>query len=212
MKIYDWRLAPNPRRVRMFLAEKGLDVPLEEVGDGMRLKPEFVARFDPYATTPMLELDDGTCIGEAMAICRYFEDLHPEPRLMGRDAREKAIVEMWERRAYEGAMFAISEMLRNTHPAFAQRGLPGTAEPIEQVASMVERGRGRLRRFSASADKQLAKTRFMAGDSLSVADITAFCALDFLGRVLEAPIAPEQASLKRWFADVAKRPSVSASA
>ncbi len=212
MKIYDWRLAPNPRRVRMFLAEKGLDVPLEEVGDGMRLKPEFVARFDPHATTPTLELDDGTCISEAMAICRYFEDLHPEPRLMGRDAKEKAIVEMWERRAYEGAMFAISEMLRNTHPAFAQRGLPGTAEPIEQVASMVERGRGRLRRFSASADEQLAENRFMAGDAFSVADITAFCALDMLGRMLDAPIAPEQANLRRWFGEVAKRPSVAASA
>jgi glutathione S-transferase len=212
MKIYDWRLAPNPRRVRMFLAEKGLDVPLEEVGDGMRLKPEFVARFDPHATTPTLELDDGTCISEAMAICRYFEDLHPEPRLMGRDAKEKAIAEMWERRAYEGAMFAISEMLRNTHPAFAQRGLPGTAEPIEQVASMVERGRGRLKRFSVSSDKQLAKTRFMAGDAFTVADITAFCALDFLGRVLEAPIAPEHANLRRWFGEVGKRPSVAASA
>jgi glutathione S-transferase len=212
MKIYDWRLAPNPRRVRMFLAEKGLDVPLEEVGDGMRLKPEFVARFDPYAMTPTLELDDGTCIGEAMAICRYFEDLHPEPRLMGGDAKEKAVVEMWERRAYEGAMFAISEMLRNTHPAFAERGLPGTAEPIAQVASMVERGRGRLRRFSASSDEQLAKNRFMAGDSFSVADITAFCALDFLGRRLEAPIAPEHASLRRWLDDVAKRPSAAASA
>jgi glutathione S-transferase len=212
MKIYDWRLAPNPRRVRMFLAEKGLDVPLEEVGDGMRLKPDFVARFDPYATTPTLELDDGTCIGEAMAICRYFEDLHPEPRLMGRDAKEKAIAEMWERRAYEGAMFAISEMLRNTHPAFAERGLPGTAEPIEQVASMVERGRGRLRRFSTSSDKQLARTRFMAGDAFTVADITAFCALDFLGRALEAPIAPEHANLRRWFGEVGKRPSAAASA
>ena len=212
MKIYDWRLAPNPRRVRMFLSEKGLDVPLEEVGEGMRLKAEFVARFDPYATTPTLELDDGTCIGEAMAICRYFEDLHPEPRLMGRDAKERAIVEMWERRAYEGAMFAISEMLRNTHPAFAQRGLPGTAEPIEHVASMVERGRGRLRRFSASSDKQLANNRFMAGDAFSVADITAFCALDFLQRGLETAIAADHPNLQRWFADVGKRPSVSASA
>ena len=131
---------------------------------------------------------------------------------MGRDAKEKAIVEMWERRAYEGAMFAISEMLRNTHPAFAQRGLPGTAEPIEQVASMVERGRGRQRRFSASADKQLAKNRFMAGDAFSVADITAFCALDSLARMLETPIAPEHANLRRWFEEVAKRPSASASA
>src|SRR5262245_46495603 len=212
MKIYDWRLAPNPRRLRMFLAEKGLDVPLEEVGDGMRLKPEFVARFDPWATTPTLELDDGTCIGEAMAICRYFEDLHPEPRLMGRDAKDKAIVEMWERRAYEGAMFALSEIIRNTHPAFAERGLPGTAEPIEQVATIVERGRGRLRRFSASADKQLAKNRFMAGNEFSVADITAFCALDSLSRLLDTPISPELANLRRWFGDVAKRPSASASA
>jgi glutathione S-transferase len=213
MKIYDWRLAPNPRRVRMFLAEKGLDVPLEEVGtEGMRLEPEFVARFDPYATTPMLELDDGTCISEAMAICRYLEDLHPEPRLMGRDAKDKAVVEMWERRAYEGAMFALSEMLRNTHPAFARRGLPGTAEPVEQVASMVERGRGRLRRFSTSADKQLATNRFLAGDAFSVADITAFCALDFLARAADLPIAPEHANLRRWFGEVAKRPSVPASA
>src|SRR5206468_12781545 len=87
MKIYDWHIAPNPRRVRMFLAEKGLDVPLEEVGgENMRLKPDFVARFDPYATTPTLELDDGSSISEAMAICRYFEELHPEPRLLGQDA------------------------------------------------------------------------------------------------------------------------------
>jgi glutathione S-transferase len=212
MKIYDWRLAPNPRRVRMFLSEKGLDVPLEEVGEGMRLKADFVARFDPYATTPTLELDDGTCIGEAMAICRYFEDLHPEPRLMGRDAKDKAVVEMWERRAYEGAMFALSEIIRNTHPAFAERGLPGTAEPIEQVASMVERGRGRLRRFSASADQQLAKSRFLAGDAFSVADITAFCALDSLVRLLETPIAAEHTNLRRWFGDVEKRQSALASA
>jgi glutathione S-transferase len=212
MKIYDWRLAPNPRRVRMFLSEKGLDVPLEEVGDGMGLKPEFVARFDPHATTPTLELDDGTCISEAMAICRYFEELHPEPRLMGRDAKDKAVVEMWERRAYEGAMFALSEMIRNTHPAFAKRGLPGTAEPIDQVASMVERGRGRLRRFSASADQQLGKSRFLAGDAFSVADITAFCALDSLTRLLETPIAPEHANLRRWFGEVAQRPSAPASA
>jgi glutathione S-transferase len=212
MKIYDWRLAPNPRRVRMFLSEKGLDVPLEEVGEGMRLKADFVARFDPYATTPTLELDDGTCIGEAMAICRYFEDLHPEPRLMGRDAKDKAVVEMWERRAYEGAMFALSEIIRNTHPAFAERGLPGTAEPIEQVASMVERGRGRLRRFSASADQQLAKSRCLAGDAFSVADITAFCALDSLVRLLETPIAAEHTNLRRWFGDVEKRQSALASA
>jgi glutathione S-transferase len=213
MKTYDWRLAPNPRRVRMFLAEKGLDVPLEEVGtEACGSSPSSSRASTPYATAPTLELDDGTCISEAMAICRYFEDLHPEPRLMGRYAKDKAVVEMWERRAYEGPMFAITEMLRNTHAAFVQRGLPGIAEPIEQVAGVVERGRGRLRRFSASSDKQLGKSRFMAGDAFSVADITAFCALDFLARLLETPVAPEHVHLRRWFGEVAKRPSVPASA
>jgi glutathione S-transferase len=213
MKIYDWRLAPNPRRVRMFLSEKSLDVPLEEVGgENMRLKPDFVARFDPYATTPMLELDDGSCISEAMAICRYFEELHPEPRLLGQDAKERAIVDMWERRAYEGAMFALSEMIRNTHAAFADRGLPGTAEPIRQVADVVERGEGRLRRFTRSFDKQLAANRFAAGESFTVADITAFCALDFLNKGMKVPIPAEFASLRRWYHEVESRPSARASA
>jgi glutathione S-transferase len=213
MKIYDWRLAPNPRRVRMFLAEKGLDVPLEEVGgEGMRLKPDFVARFDPYATTPLLELDDGTCIGEAMAICRYFEELHPEPRLLGRDAKERAVVDMWERRAYEGAMFALSEMLRNTHPAFADRGLPGTAEPIKQLADVAERGQGRLRRFMKSFDKQLAANRFVAGDAFTVADVTAFCSLDTLIKLAQVTIPAELANLRRWYHEVESRPSARASA
>lgn len=214
MKIYDWRLAPNPRRVRMFLAEKGLDVPIEEVGMEGKfcLKPEFMARFDPYATAPTLELDDGTCISEAMAICRYFEDLHPEPRLMGKDARDKAIVEMWERRAYEGPMFAITEMLRNKHEGFFDRGLPGTRESIPQIDALAERGRGRLGRSARSLDKQLARHRFITGDTFTVADITAFCALDFLNRLMQVPIAEDHVNLRRWFAEVEKRPSVPASA
>ena len=213
MKIYDWRLAPNPRRVRMFLAEKGLEIPLEEVGDeGMRLKADYVARFDPWATTPMLELDDGTCIGEAMAICRYLEELHPEPRLMGRDALEKAMVEMWEQRAYEGAMFGVSEVLRNQHPAFADRGLPGTKDAVAQVAAMVERGKGRVERFYRSAEKRLAETRFLAGDAFSVADVTAFCAIDALAGFLQMGPGEDAPSLRRWYAEVGARPSAKASA
>jgi glutathione S-transferase len=213
MKIYDWRLAPNPRRVRMFLAEKGLDIPLEEVGtENMRLKSDFVTRFEPYATTPLLELDDGTCISEAMAICRYLEELHPEPRLMGASPKERAIVEMWERRAYEGGMFAISEMLRNTHPAFADRGLPGTSEAIKQVADMKERGEGRLRRLSKSLDRQLASKRFVTGAHFTVADVTAFCALDFLVNAAQIPIPPELVNLRRWYDEVRERPSARASA
>jgi glutathione S-transferase len=198
----------------MFLAEKRIEMPIEEVGvpGKMCLTPEFMARFDPYATAPTLELDDGTCIGEAMAICRYFEDLNPEPRLMGKDARDKAIVEMWERRAYEGAMFSITEMLRNTHQGFVDRGLPGTTDSIPQIEMLVERGRGRLQRYSRSAEKQLGKNRFVTGETFTVADITAFCALDFLNRLMKIAIPEDQPNLRRWFAEVEKRPSAAASA
>jgi glutathione S-transferase len=209
MKLYDWKPAPNPRRVRMYLAEKGIDVPTEEVGEGMALKRDYVARFDPYATVPRLELDDGTCISEAMAICRYFETLHPEPPLMGRDAKEKAVVEMWERRAYEGGMYGLSETLRNRHPAFRDRALPGVAETTPQIEALVERGRGRLRRFYATFDAELARNRFVTGPALTVADITAFCIVDFMKRTEDA--APKElANLQRWFAEVGQRPSAKA--
>jgi glutathione S-transferase len=195
MKLYDWPFAPNPRRVRMFLAEKGLGVTVEEVGGpNVTLKPESVARFDPHATAPTLELDDGTCISESMAICRYFEELHPEPRLMGRDAKDKAIVEMWERRAYEGAMLAIGELLRNTNPAF------------------VDRGRGRHARFTKSADKQLAHNRFLAGAAFSVADVTAYYALEFLNRAVKMPIPDALGNLRRGFDEFSACPSAAATA
>lgn len=210
MKLYDWRPAPNPRRVRMFLAEKGLDIPLEEVGGAnLALKPDYVARFEPYATVPMLELDDGVCIGEAMAICRYFEEVRPEPPLMGRDAREKAIVEMWERRAYESGMQGLSETLRNTHPAFADRGIPGTIDAVKQLPEIVERGRGRLARFYTSFDKQLGRSRFVAGPEFTVADITAFCVVDFMKRT-DLAFPTELSHLARWYGEVGKRPSAKA--
>ncbi len=100
MKLYDFELAPNPRRVRIFLAEKGVTIPLVEVNTRQKQQfaPEF-AKLNPFCTVPVLELDDGTCIGDSVAICRYIEVLHPEPPLMGRDAREQAIIEMWDRRA-----------------------------------------------------------------------------------------------------------------
>jgi glutathione S-transferase len=210
MKLYDWHFAPNPRRVKMFLSEKGIEVPIEEVGEPgtFALKRSFMERFDPYALAPTLELDDGTCLSEGMAICRYFEDAHPEPRLMGSDALGKATIEMWERRAYEGAMLAIGELLRNTNPGFVDRGLPGTTETIMQVPDLVERGKGRLGRFCRSADKQLAKNKFLAGSTFSAADITAYCALEFLNRAVKIPIPNELGNLKRWFAEVSERKSV----
>ena len=133
MRIYDWHIAPNPRRLHIYLAEKGITVELVEVGqEDLTLAPWYKGKY-PHAMVPMLELDDGTRIGEAMAIARYFEETQPEPPLMGRDAKEKAIVDMWEKRANEEGMLPASELFRNTHPAFADRGLPGSAEPIPQI-------------------------------------------------------------------------------
>jgi glutathione S-transferase len=127
VKIYDWRIAPNPRRLHIFLAEKGIKVELVEVGqEDLTLASWFKQKY-PHAMVPMLELDDGTHIGEAMAIARYFEEIHPEPPLMGTDAKDKAIVDMWEKRANEEGMLPASELFRNTHPRFAERGLPGAA-------------------------------------------------------------------------------------
>ena len=127
MLIYDWHIAPNPRRLHIYLAEKGLAVELMEVGqEDLTLAPWFKQKY-PHAMVPMLELDDGTHIGEAMAIARYFEETHPDPPLMGVGAKDRAIVDMWEKRANEEGMLPASELFRNTHPNFAERGLPGAS-------------------------------------------------------------------------------------
>ena len=206
MKIYDWHIAPNPRRLHIYLAEKGLQIPLEEVGgDDLKLKPAYVAKY-PHAMVPVLELDDGTLIGEAMAICRYFEEIHPNPPLMGTDAKDKAIVEMWEKRANEEGMLAASELFRNTAPAFADRGLPGSSHPIRQLPELVERATARMGRFYRKFDEQLANNEYVAGQRYTIADISTLCAIDF-GKWTDLDIPPECQNLQRWYAAVAARPS-----
>jgi glutathione S-transferase len=211
VRIYDWHAAPNPRRVHIFLAEKGLSVPLEEVADGMNLKEEYKQNF-PQAMVPILELDDGTVIGEAMAICRYFEESYPDPPLFGTNPISKARVHMWETRANEEGFLAFGELFRNTHPDFVDRGPPGSAEPIPQIPALIDRAKGRIRRFYRKLDDQLAVNAFVAGDSYSVADITALCAVDF-GAWTEMGVADDVASeypnVKRWHAIVSARPSAS---
>lgn len=208
MKLYDWKAAPNPRRVRIFLAEKGLSIPREEVGAGWALKPEFIAK-SAHRLAPMLELDDGTLIGEAMAICRYFEAEHPEPRLFGTDAKSIALVEMWERKCDFEGMQAVAEVFRNSLPAFADRALAGYDVPVPQLPALVERGKLRVQRFFCELDQRLSTQRYVAGTVYSVADITGLCAVDFAKRVkLEMPTACAQ--LMRWHAEVSARPSASA--
>ena len=209
MKVYDWHIAPNPRRLHIYLAEKGIKVDLEEVsGEGFRLLPSYIAKY-PHAMVPMLELDDGTLIGEVMAIARYFEELHPDPPLMGTHAKDKAIVEMWERRANEEGMLAASELFRNTHDAFAERGLPGSALPVPRIPALVDRANARLARFFSKLDKQLADNEFVAGSRYTIADVTTLCGIDF-AKWTAVEIPPDYKNLRRWYDAVSARPSAKA--
>lgn len=210
MKLYNWQPAPNCRRVRMFILEKGLDMPtIVEVGDKVRLSDGYVEMWQ-HALVPMLETDDGLQIGEAMAVCRFLEEEHPEPNLMGANGVEKAIIEMWERRAYDEGMIGAAEVLRNSHPAFIDRGLPGTLEPVPQIPALVERGKGRVRRFYQKFEDQLKDTQFVAGDRFTVADITTLCSIDF-AKVLGLEVPDDCPSVTRWHREVSSRSAARAS-
>ena len=210
MKIYDWAAAPNPKRLRMFLVEKGIkNIEIVQVsGENLRLKPEYVAKY-PQAMVPMLELDDGRQIGESIAICRYFEELYPNPPLLGRDPYERAIVDMWERRAFDEGMMAAGEVFRNTAEAIKDRGLPGFATAVPQLPQLVQRGRDRLDKFFKKFDEQLGKNRFIAGDQFTLADCTLYCSIEFAGWS-EIGIPADCRNLQRWWKEVSERPSAKA--
>jgi len=210
MKLYDFAMAPNPRRVRMFLAEKGVEIPTVQVNirDREQFTDEFAA-INPSRTVPVLELDDGTCLTETVAICRYIEETQPEPALMGGDAKDRAIVEMWNRRCELEGMAAIGEVARNSVPMFEDRGLPGVSGGVPQIPALVERGKASLARFQERIDKRLAESRYVAGDSFTIADITAFVALNLAER-FELTIPDSCTNLARWYAEVGARPSTQA--
>lgn len=204
MKIlYDKARAPNPRRVRVFLAEKGIDVSSEQIDLGtLEHKSDAFKAINPLQRLPVLILDDGEPLTESIAICRYFEALHPQPPLFGTGAREQAFVEMWQRRVELNLLASIQHVFRHSHPAM---------KPMEpqQVAEWSEVNRPRIGEFLAVLDQQLGKHRFVAGDNYSVADITAMIAVDFL-KPIKMGIPPEMANVQRWYADVSARPSAKA--
>jgi glutathione S-transferase len=202
MKLYDARMAPNPRRVRIFLAEKGIEVPTVQVdiASGENRRSPYLDK-NPLGGTPMLELDDGTCIAESVGICRYFERLHPDPPLMGVDARDEALVEMWQRRMELELFRHVTGCFQNTHEFFKGR--------IEQVPAYGEVCRQNARRRLAWLDRELSGHPFVAGERYTIADITALAAVDF-GRVSDIRIAPEQKHLARWHESVSARPSAKA--
>ena len=210
MKLYDFELAPNPRRVRMFLAEKGIEIPTVQVNvrQGEQFSADFL-KVNPYSVVPVLELDDGTCLGESVAICRYIEALYPQPALMGHDAKDRAIVEMWNRRAEFEGMLAAGDAVRNALPLFADRAVPGVPSGFPQIPALVERSKKRLARFFAFCDRQLADHAFLAGAHFSIADITAFVAVEFARRA-ETGIPAECGNLARWHEKIASRPSAKA--
>jgi glutathione S-transferase len=208
MRLFDYNRAPNPRRVRVFIAEKGLEIPLIKV-DLMRmqqLSPEF-RQINPGATLPVLETDDGTYISESLAICHYLETLHPEPALLGSSPIEKAKVIMWNNIAEQG-IDAAAEVLRNVSPGFRGHALPGPA-PTEQIPALVQRGEVRVIQFFDRIEQQLASNAYLAGDNFSFADITLMAATEFADWV-ETHAYATRPALQRWYTEVTARPAANA--
>jgi glutathione S-transferase len=203
MKLYDSDRAPNPRRVRIFLAEKNISVPSVMIDlANMEHRGEAYSRLNPWQLIPSLVLDDGTVISETVAICRYFEGLQPDPPLFGVGALESATVEMWNRRIELNLYGAIAAAFRHSHPAMAEREKP-------QVQEWGEVNRARVPTELARIDAQLSRHRFVAGERFSIADITLLCSVDFM-RIIKQQITDEMPHLARWKALVSARPSAAA--
>jgi glutathione S-transferase len=203
MKLYDGGRAPNPRRVKVYLAEKGLSVPTEQVDLGtLAHKAPAYTAINPLQRVPALQLDDGTVITESIAICRYFEALHPEPPLFGRGAKEAAIVEMWERRVEFHLLGPVSHVFRNSHPAMKDMEVP-------QVPAWAEANRPRVMDFLALLDRELQSRRYIAGDGYSVADITGMIGVDFM-KPAKLAVPEDMKNVRRWHGEVAARPSAKA--
>jgi glutathione S-transferase len=203
MKLFDGGRAPNPRRVRVFLAEKGIQVPLVAVDMGaMEHRKEAVTSRNPLQRLPVLELDDGTILTESIAICRYLEELHPEPALFGRGALGKALVEMWQRRVELNLFHAVAQAFRHIHPAMKEWEVP-------QIPEWGEANKPKALAFLKLLDRELADREFVAGDAYSVADITGMIAVDFM-KPARIAMPEDCRNVVRWHAAVSSRPSASA--
>ena len=203
MRLFDGGRAPNPRRVRIFLAEKGIEVPLVPV-DMARMghkDPDMTER-NPLRRLPVLELDDGTILCESVAICRYFDELQPEPPLFGQDARERALVEMWQRRMELNLLFPVAQAFRHLHPAMKEWEVP-------QVPEWGEANKPKAIEFLRILDGHLANSEFAAGDAFSIADITGLVALDFT-KPARIAIPEECSNVLRWYRSLQARPSATA--
>ena len=209
MKLYDFPAAPNPRRARIFIAEKGLDIEKVNVdlASGEQFSDEF-KRVNPRCTVPALELDDGTVLADNIAIALYLEETHPEPPLLGTDALEKATVAGWNSRIeYEG-LYAVAEHFRNISDMFKGHAIAGPAA-YEQIPELGERGRRRSNVFIKMLDEHLEGREFICTDRYTMADITALVTVD-LFNFAQIPIGVDLGNVKRWHTAVSARPSATA--
>jgi glutathione S-transferase len=203
MKLYDGGRAPSPRRVRIFLAEKGISIPAEQINLGaLQQRSEAYTAINPMQRVPALVLDDGTVIAESIAICRYFEALQPEPPLFGAGALNSALVEMWNRRAELHLLFPVAAIFQHLHPAMKVMVDP-------QVPAWGEANQPRAFAFLEFLDGELKNRPYIAGNNYTVADITALVAVDFM-RVSKLAVPANLGNVRRWHQDVSGRPSAAA--
>jgi len=203
VKFYNSNLAPNPRRVRIFLAEKGLALPTVNVDLGrLEQRTAEYSAVNPFQQIPALELDDGTVITESIAICRYLEELHPEPNLFGASPLERAVVEMWQRRIELQLLAPIAFAFRHSHPAMKAMEDP-------QVPEWAVVSRAKALKAMEIFDRLLADRPFAAGERFTVADITGLVALDWT-RPARIAIPEHFENLNRWRRTLSARPSAAA--
>lgn len=209
MKFYDCETAPSPRRVRMFIAEKGIEISTIQVdlGSGEQLGDAF-RQVNPRCTVPVLELTDGTRLNDTLAICHYLESQFPEPNLMGLDGREQALVMNWHEQTLTEGFLAGAEALRNFARGFQDRAVTGP-ENFEQIPALAERGRKRLEAYLDVLEGRLAKSPFLALERFTMADIGAYVCVDFAGWV-KIPVFETRPNIQRWHGEISKKPCAAA--
>lgn len=210
LKFYDCKPAASPRRVRIYLVEKGIELPTVEVDlpGGEHLQPDF-ASLNSRCEVPALKLEDGTILCESVAICQYLEELEPNPPLFGHDIKERALTNMWTRRLEGGLFQAAAEAVRNSLPRFSDRALPGPTN-FAQIPALAERGKARIPFYYGELDAQLADNEFIVGATFGIADIVALTCVDLAKLASVVPDSDLHPNLSRWYQSVSSRPSASA--